>query len=75
MGCDEGVDLLPPLFLSKSSGKLVLKRAEFVTSCLKKKAKSYARSFRIPSGKGREILCLGNAKAFVSAASITGMPV
>ena len=75
MGCDEGVDLLPPLFLSKSSGKLVLKRAEFVTSCLKRKAKSYARSLQISSGKVGEILCQGHAKAFVSAASIPGIPV
>ena len=49
--------------------------AESVTSCLKKNAKSYARGFRIPSGKVREILCQGNAKAFVSAASILGIPV
>src|SRR6266571_7963406 len=31
--------------------------AESVTSCLKKKANSYARGFRIPSGKGRESFC------------------
>jgi hypothetical protein len=49
--------------------------AESVTSCLKKKAKAYARGFRILSGKGREILCPRNAKAFVSAASITGTPI
>ena len=62
------VDLLPPLLLDKSSGKLVLERAECVTSCLKNYAKSYAPGFRMPSGKVIEIFCRRHAKAFVSAA-------
>ncbi len=31
----EWVDLLPPLYLYKSSGKVVLERSEFVKSCLR----------------------------------------
>ena len=41
--CDEGVELLPPLYLRKRSGIVVLERAEGVTSCLKKYAKAYDR--------------------------------
>jgi hypothetical protein len=39
------VDLLPPLLLDKSSGKVVLERSEIVKSCLKKYVVSYARDF------------------------------
>jgi len=36
------VDLLPPLFLYKSSGKVVLERSEVVKSCLRQNATSFA---------------------------------
>ncbi len=37
-----GVDLLPPLCLCKSSGKVVLERSELVKSCLRQNATSFA---------------------------------
>jgi hypothetical protein len=41
-GCNEGVDLLPPLCYRKSAGKLVLERSELVKSCLRQNATSFA---------------------------------
>ena len=36
------VDLLPPLCLRKSSGKVVLERSDLVKSCLRQEATSFA---------------------------------
>ena len=58
------VDLLPHLCLRKWPGILVLERAERETSSLKKKAKSYARSLQISSGKICEILFQGEREIF-----------
>ena len=38
------VDLLPPLYLHKSSGKVVLERPELVKSCLRQNVTSFAES-------------------------------
>ena len=53
------VDLLPPLFLHKSSGMLVLVSAECITSCLEKYAKSYAQD----RGQNREKYAKSNVRS------------
>jgi hypothetical protein len=67
---DEGVDLLPPLNLHKSAGKVVLERSEVGKSCLR----HYATSFAENRKNARDIFCRRRQKthatSFVRAAHI-----
>jgi hypothetical protein len=47
------VDLLPPLYLYKSSGKLVLERSELGKSCLRQDATLFAEDTKF----ARDIFC------------------
>jgi hypothetical protein len=49
------VDLLPPLFLSRSPGKLVLERSEVGKSCLRQNATSFAEDAKKCRIASREI--------------------
>src|SRR6266702_6595789 len=51
------VDLLPPLCLRKSSGKVVLERSEVGKSCLGKYATSFAEGTKF----ARDIFCQGRS--------------
>ena len=52
---DEAVDLLPPLNLHKSPGKLVLERPDLGKSCLR----FYRTSFAESAKNARDIFCQG----------------
>ena len=57
------VDLLPPLYLLKSSGKVVLERSELGKSCLR----NYATSFAEGTKFARDIFCQKRQKMRVTS--------
>ena len=58
-----GVDLLPPLNLYKSSGKLVLERSELGKSCLRQDATLFAEGIKF----ARDIFCQKRQKMHVTS--------